>query len=70
MRFRVLVDRMMTGSFQSFRSPRQSDPLSPYPFVSVIEALSCFNIKGVEKGFTSEFKVWARGDRDLKLAFY
>ena len=49
--FSVLINGTPFGFFQSFRGLRQGDPLSPYLFVIVMEALSCLLKRVKEGGF-------------------
>ncbi|WJZ81860.1 hypothetical protein VitviT2T_001675 [Vitis vinifera] len=48
--FSVLINGISSGFFQSFRGLRHGDPLSPYLFVIVMEALSCLLKRAKEGG--------------------
>ena len=49
--FSILINGTPSGFFQSSRGLRQGDPLSPYLFVIVMEALSCLLKRAKEEGF-------------------
>ena len=60
-RFSVLINGTSLGFFQSFRGIRQGDPISPYLFVVVMEALSCLIKRVVNGGFLSPCQVRGKG---------
>ena len=49
--FSVLVNGTPTDFFQSSRSLRREDPLSPYLFVVAMEVHGCLIKKTITKGF-------------------
>jgi hypothetical protein len=59
-RFSVLVNGSPSDFFSNSRGLRQGDPLSPIPFVVVIEALSKMFSATVDKGRLSGFSVRSR----------
>ena len=60
-RFSVLINGTSSGFFQSSRGLRQGDPISPYLFVVVMEALSCLVKRAVNGGFLSPCQVRGKG---------
>ena len=60
-RFSVLINGTSSGFFQSSRGLRQGDPISPYLFVVVMEALSCLVKRAVNGGFLSPCEVRGKG---------
>lgn len=65
MRFSVLVNGESAGFFASSRGLRQGDPLSPFLFILVMEALSRLMDRAALGGFIRGFPV-GRG-RDLEV---
>ncbi|RVW34516.1 hypothetical protein CK203_115335 [Vitis vinifera] len=55
--FSVLINGTSSGFFQSSRGLRQGDPLSPYLFVIVMEALSCLLKRAKEGGFLPRWQL-------------
>ena len=56
-RFSVLVNGSSAGFFQSYKGLRQGDPLSPFLFILVMEALSRMVQRGVSGGLLEGFEV-------------
>jgi hypothetical protein len=56
-RFLVLVNGSPNIFFSSSRGLRQGDPLSPYLFVFLMEALSRMISAAVSRGLLEDFKV-------------
>ncbi|KAL6345748.1 hypothetical protein AAG906_017492 [Vitis piasezkii] len=67
-RFSVMVNGSPTGFFQSSRSLRQGDPLSPYLFIVVMEVFSCMLKKAVSGGFLSPCSVRGRGGEGVQVS--
>jgi hypothetical protein len=59
-RFSILVNSSPISFFSSSHGLRQGDPLSPFLFVIVMEALSKMIIATVDRGFLSSFSVGSR----------
>ena len=59
-RFSVMVNGSPTGFFQSSRSLRQGDPLSPYLFIVVMEVFSYMLKRAVSGGFLSPCSIQGR----------
>ena len=59
-RFSVMVNGSPTGFFQSSRSLRQGDPLSPYLFIVVMEVFSYMLKRAVSGGFLSPCPIQGR----------
>ena len=59
--FSVLINGTSSGFFKISRGLRQGDPLSPYLFVIVMEALSCLLKRAKEGGFLSGWQLSGRG---------
>lgn len=57
MRFLVLINGCPSGFFGSTRGLRQGDPLSPLPFVIVMEALSKIMDRAVQGRYLTGFRV-------------
>jgi hypothetical protein len=57
MHFSVLVNGCMSGFFSNSCRLRQSDPLSPFLFVIVMEALSRMLSTIVNEGFLPSFSM-------------
>ena len=68
MRFFVLVNGTSLRFFQSSKGLRQGDPLSPYLFVIVVEALSCLLKRVVNGGFLISCKVRGRGGEGAQVS--
>lgn len=66
--FFVLINGTLSGFFQSSRSLRQRDPLSPYLFVIAIEALSFLLKREVCGGFLSSCQLRGKGDEVVKVS--
>lgn len=67
-RFSILVNGTSYGFFQSSRDLRQGDPLSPYLFVSLMEALSILLRKTGQGRFISSFKVGGRRGTGVEIS--
>ena len=66
-RFSVLVNNSPSGFFNSSRSLRQGDPLSPYLFILVMEILSCLISKAKDGDFIEGFWVKERNDAGVEV---
>ena len=66
--FSVLVNDTPSGFFQSSRGLRQRDPLSPYLFVVVREALNCLIKRAVSGGFLLACQVRGKGVEEVKIS--
>ena len=66
--FSILVNGTPIGSFHRSRGLRQRDPLSPYPFVLGMEALSCLCSRVVEGDFLFGCKIDGRGGEGLVIS--
>jgi len=64
-RFSILVNGTLSGFFYSSRGLRQGDPLSPFLFVVVIEALSRMLIAALDQGNLTRFLVGSRESEAL-----
>lgn len=53
----VLINSSPTGNFENLRGLRQGDPLSPLLFILVMNILSGFLAKAVDRGLISGFNV-------------
>ena len=65
--FSVLINGTSSGFFQSSRGLRQGDPLSPYLFVIVMEALSCLFKRAKEGGFLSGWQLSDKGGAGVEI---
>ncbi|RVW90110.1 Transposon TX1 uncharacterized 149 kDa protein [Vitis vinifera] len=65
--FSVLINGTSSGFFKSSRGLRQGDPLSPYLFVIVMEALSCLLKRAKEGGFLSGWHLSGRGGGGVEI---
>lgn len=65
--FSILVNGTLVGFFQSFKGLRERDPLSPYLFVVVIEALN-FLLKKAINGFFFTFQLRGRDGEGVKIS--
>ena len=68
--FSILVNGTPMGFFQSSRGLRQGDPLSPYLFMAMMEALSCFIKRAVREGILSPCQVRGRGGEGVKISHF
>jgi hypothetical protein len=66
--FSALVNGTLTGFFSSFRGMRQGDPLSPFLFVFVLEALSKMIYALVNGGLLSGFTVGPRSGGAINIS--
>lgn len=60
--FFVLVNGFPSKLFNAFRGIRQGDPLSPFLFTIVVEALSILLVKARDMGVISGFEVSRNGE--------
>ncbi|WKA06598.1 hypothetical protein VitviT2T_024493 [Vitis vinifera] len=67
-RMAVLVNDTPTKFFSTCRGLRQGDPLSPYLFVLIMEALSSLISKADEKGFIRGFRVMRRNGEGASVS--
>ncbi|RVW26739.1 LINE-1 retrotransposable element ORF2 protein [Vitis vinifera] len=65
--FSVLINGTPLGFFQSSRGLRQRDPLSPYMFMIVMEALSCLLKRAKEIGFLPGWQLSGRGGARVEV---
>ncbi|XP_026398305.1 uncharacterized protein LOC113294100 [Papaver somniferum] len=68
-RFSVIINGLATGYFKSSKGIRQGDPLSPFLFLLVGEALSFMIKQAQEHGLISGFQVAGRGRLISHLQF-
>ena len=68
MSFSILVNGSPLRFFQSSRSLKQKDPLSPYLFVIVMEALSCLLKRAKIGSFLSGWWVRGRGGEKVEVS--
>ena len=68
--FSILVNGTPMGFFQSSRGLRQGDPLSPYLFMAMMEALSCFIKRAVREGILSPCQVRGKGGEGVKISHF
>jgi len=64
-RFSILVNGTPLSFFYSSRGLRQGDPLSPFLFVVVMEALSWMLIAALDQGNLTGFSVGSRESEAL-----
>ena len=65
--FSVLINGTPSRFFQSSQGLRQGDPLSPYLFVIVMEALSCLLKRVKKRGFLSGWQLSDRGSAGVEI---
>ncbi|XP_026442068.1 uncharacterized protein LOC113341382 [Papaver somniferum] len=68
-RFSVLISGSSEGYFKSKKGIRQGDPLSPFLFLIVGEALTAMMKKAQEDGFINGFQVSNTGTKVSHLQF-
>ena len=69
MSFFVLVNGIAKGWIKATRGLRQGDPLSPFLFTTVVDALSRMMIRAKERGLFEGFTVGRDGSRVSLLQF-
>lgn len=67
-RFSILVNGEPAGFFSSSRGLRQGDPLSPFLFLVVMEALSRLLDRAVMGGFIQGFRVGRGAEEKLMVS--
>ena len=67
-RMALLVNGTPTDFFSTFRGLRQGDPLSPYLFVLIMEALSSLISRAVKNGFIRGFKATGRRGEGVSVS--
>ena len=67
-RFSIILNGCPSGFFPSSCGIRQGDPLSPLPFVIVMEALSRLIDRKASGGFLSGFSVGTSEDRQMMIS--
>ena len=67
--FSVLVNGSPSKLFKGFRGIQQGDPLSPFLFTMVVEALSSLLVKAREMGVISGFEASRNGEVITHLQF-